>query len=396
MPRDDKSQDVVVNGHIFKRVKMGLDEKDVLPLIQTIIEERDELAKHQDNSPTLTRFIEKIAKEADEWAEQTKKEAREQASTQAKAMLSKAEEQVAHYTEEKRKEAKEQATTEAKAIISRAEAQAKQYLEEKGEEAKEQAAADARAIISSAEEQAAKYVEEKRQETIAASQKEAELLKRQVQIQVEVWVKEIKDNLIIQLRGMGGLLNKEMRAQAEDLKRRAAAFESDFEKQLVDLKKRETTILTGSSPENQTTPSSESVSVPGQITAPQNQKQAGVTPKAHTMILEENLKERKWVEIQIASGEADEIEAFKVRMELQSEVGAAVINKEIDRTTISVFLRKPIDLIQKLMSFSEVKQAQEIVENEQIIYKVSLAKVTPKENMKDNLKEQLRAWNTQG
>jgi hypothetical protein len=52
---------------------MGLDEKEVLPFIQTIIEERDEMAKRQENSPTLTRFIEKIAKEADEWAEQTKK-----------------------------------------------------------------------------------------------------------------------------------------------------------------------------------------------------------------------------------------------------------------------------------------------------------------------------------
>ena len=101
------------------------------------------------------------------------------------------------------------------------------------------------------------------------------------------------------------------------------------------------------------------------------------------------------MEIQIASGEPDEIEAFKAHMELQSEIGAAVINNDIGKTTISVFLRKPIDLIQKLMSFSEVKQAQEIVVNEQIVYKVALVKVLPNENLKDNLKEQLRAWGTQ-
>jgi len=344
---------------------MGLDENDVLPLIQTIIEERNELAKHQDNSPTLTRFIEKIAKEADEWAEQTKKEAREQAAAEATGILLKAEEQATQYIEEKEKEAKERAT------------------------------ADARAIVSSAEEKAAKFIEEKRKETIANSQKETEFLKHQAQIQVEAWVKEIKDNLITQLRGMGGLLNKEMRAQAEDLKRRAAAFESDFEKQLVELKKRETTVSAVSSTEHQTKPSSEGASVPGQMTTPQNQKQAAVTPKACTMTMEETPNERKWVEIQIASGEADEIEALKVRMELQSEVGAAVVNKEIDKNTLSVLLRKPIDLIQKLMSFSEVKQALEIVENGQIVYKVSLAKVSPKEDIKDNLKEQLRAWNAQ-
>jgi hypothetical protein len=194
---------------------------------------------------------------------------------------------------------------------------------------------------------------------------------------------------------MDELLNKEMRAQTEDLKRRAAAFETDFEKQLVDLKKRETTILADILPVLKTKPSYESVTFLGQTTAPQNQKQAGITPKTRTMIAEETLKEIKWLEIQIASGEADEIEAFKVHMELQSEVVTAVINKGVGKTTISVFLRKPIDLLKKLMSFAEVKQVQETVENEQIIYKVSLAKVPSKEKMKDNLKEQLRAWNIQ-
>jgi hypothetical protein len=55
-----------------------------------------------------------------------------------------------------------------------------------------------------------------------------------------------------------------MRAQAEDLKRRAAAFESDFEKQLTDLKKREITISADRSPESQTKPSSENASGSGQ------------------------------------------------------------------------------------------------------------------------------------
>ena len=365
MPRDDSSQDVVINGRIFKRVKMGLDEKDVLPFIQTIIEERDELAKRQDNSPTLTRFIEKIAKEADEWAEQTKKEAREQASADAKAIRLKAEEQAA------------------------------QYVEEKRIEATERAAAESKAIISSAEEQAAKYIEEKRKEAIANSQKEAEFLKRQAQIRLEAWVKEIKDNLIIQLRDIGGLLNREMRAQSEDLKRRAAAFETDFEKQLMDLKKREITISADIPPESPAKPGSENASVAGQKTAVENQKQAAVTPKVHSVLMEDSPRERKWVEVQIASGEADEIKALKARLEQQSEIGAAQVTKDIGKTTISVLIRKPIDVIQKLMSFPEVKQAQEIVENEQIIYRVVLAKAPPRENMKDTLSEQLRDWSTQ-
>ena len=360
MPSDDKNQGVFINGRIFQRVKMGLDEKEVLPFIRTIIEQRDELAKRQENSPTLTRFIEKIAREADAWAEQTKKEAREQACTDTKAILLKAEEQARHYIEEKRIEANEQVATESNAIIK------------------------------NAEEQANKYIEEKRNETIAVSRKEAEFLKNQAQIQVEAWVKEIKDNLIIQLRGIGGLLNKEMRSQAEDLKRRAAAFESDLEKQLMDIKNREITIYTESSAENQTKSSSESAHVSGQKTAPGTQKEATVTPNAFNKIVEETPKETKWVEIHIAAGDEDEIKAFKFRLDQQSEIGASLVNKEIDRTFISVFLRKPIDLKKKLMSLPEVKQAQEIMENEQIMYKVVLAQVTPKENMKDNLREQLR------
>jgi hypothetical protein len=359
MPRDDNSQDVVFNGRLFKRVKMGLDEKEVLPFIQTIIEERDELSKRLDNSPTLMRFVEKIAKEADEWAEQTKKEARDQASTDAQAILLKAEEQAAKYAEEKRIEAKEQATADSKAIISRA------------------------------EDQAAKYIEEKRKEATATSQKEAEFLKRQAQIRLEAWVKEIKDNLIIQLRDIGGLLNREMRAQAEELKRRAVAFESDFEKQLTDLKKREITVSADRPQESPTKTGSENLSVAGQKTAAENQKQAAVPP----MIVEAPPKERQWVEVQVASGEPDEVKALKTRLEQQSEIGAAQVTRDVGKTTISVLLRKPIDVIQKLMSFPEVKQAQEIVENEEIIYRVVLAKAPPKENMKDILSEQLRDWN---
>jgi len=360
MPRDNNSQDVVFNGHIFKRVKMGLDEKDVLPFVQSIIEERNEMAKRQDNSPMLTPLIEKITKGADEWAEQTKKEAREQASAEAKAILLKAVEQAA------------------------------QYIEEKRIEAKEQAAADFKVMISSAEEQAAKYIEEKRKDTIANAQKEAEFLKRQAQIRLEAWVKELKDNLIIQLRDIGEL-NIEMRTQAENLKKRAAAFESDFEKQVTDLKKREVTISADRPPESQTKPGSENASVAGQKAAVENPKQAVVTPKVSTMIVEAPLRERKWVEVQIASGEADETKALKTRLEQQSEIGAAQVTKDIGKTTISVLLRKPIDVVQKLMSFPEVKQAQEMVENGQIIYRVVLAKAPPRENMKA-ISEQLRDW----
>ena len=366
MPIEDKNQYVVFNGRIFNRVKMGLDDKEVLPFIQAIVEERDDLAKRQENSSTLTRFIEKIAKEADEWAEQTKKEAREQASADAKAILSKAEEQATKYVEEKRTEAKEQA------------------------------AADARVIISNAELQAAKYTEEKRKEAIVISRKEAEFLRHQAQMQVEAWAQEIKDNLTTQLRSASGFLNKEMRAHAEDLRRRAAAFESDFEKQLMDLKKREITIYTDSPQENQAKPNSESANVSEQKITPEAQKESAVATKVSTAATEQLPRERKWVEIQIGAGDADEIKAFKFRLDQQSEIGASQIYKDADKTAISVFLRNPIDLIQKLMSFPEVKQAQEIVENEQIMYKVVLAKASPRENMTDSLRDKLRNLNVEG
>jgi hypothetical protein len=374
MPSEDKSQDVFFNGYSFRRVKLGLDEKEVFPFIQTLIDERNELARRQENTPKLTHFIEKLTKEADEWAEQTKKEAREQALADSRAILSKAEEKAAQYTEEKKIEAHEQAAAEAKVLIS------------------------------SAQEQANKYLEERRKETIAVSQKEAEFIKHQAQIQVEAWVKEIKENLIIQLRGAGALLNKEMRTQSEDLKRRAAAFDYDFEKQLTDLRKREITIYTDSSTVNQaptgsavnqTQPVFENAGAAGQKSLAEPQKAAAAMPTAYTILMEETPKETKWVEIQIASGETDEITALKVRLEQQSEIGAAQITKDIDKTVISIFLRKPTDFIQKLMSFPEVKQAQEIMENEQIKYKVVLAKVPAKENMRDNVREQLRDWNKQ-
>ena len=359
MPRDDSAPDLIINGKSFKRVKLGLDEREVVPYIQALTEERDELSKHQDTSPTLTRFIEKIAKEADEYAEQTKKEARDQAAIEASSILSKAQEQ------------------------------ASQYYELKKTEANERASADAQAIMAAAQEQANIFLDEKTRETFANSQKQAELLQRQTQLQIEAWVQEIKDNITLQLRNASGFLHNEMRAQAEELKHRAAAFETDFEKQLSDIKKREITLsfdkALKSTPNSM--PAPVDAVVKKTVSEPAQNK---IEPqKSHSTVAEKPSLERKWVEIQIASGDPAEIKAFRSRLERQSEIGAAQEVYREGKQVMAVMLRAPIDLIQKLMSFPEVKQAREVVENQQIIYLVALAKSPARENTADVTREKL-------
>jgi hypothetical protein len=133
-------------------------------------------------SSSLTRYVEKITREADAWAEQAKKEAREKAECEAAA------------------------------------------------------------ILTRAEEDAVLFVEKAKTEAVAAARKEADAIKQEAQKQIEVWLKEMRDALALQLRGISGILLKELLTQSEALKRRASFFEVDFEQQISEMLKKEIVI----------------------------------------------------------------------------------------------------------------------------------------------------------
>ena len=108
-------------GHEFSLARNGLDEAQVVPFVNELISEHDLLLQRVEHLATLTKLAEKTIVEADKLAEEIKKEAVDEAKTEAEAILAKADEQAQQLIEEKRTEIITTATEEAEAIKANAE-----------------------------------------------------------------------------------------------------------------------------------------------------------------------------------------------------------------------------------------------------------------------------------
>ena len=108
-------------GHEFSLARNGLDEAQVVPFVNELISERDLLLQRVEHLSTLTKLAEKTIVEADRLAEEIKKEAVDEAKSEAEAILAKADEQAQQLVKEKRTEIITTATEEAEAIKTNAE-----------------------------------------------------------------------------------------------------------------------------------------------------------------------------------------------------------------------------------------------------------------------------------
>lgn len=91
---DNGAKDVFdLGGWEFRRVKNGLDETQVVSVINELVGQRDRLIRHTEHLSSLTRLAEKTVTEADKLAEEMKAEAIERAKAEAAEIIVKAEAQ---------------------------------------------------------------------------------------------------------------------------------------------------------------------------------------------------------------------------------------------------------------------------------------------------------------
>ncbi len=116
--KNENGTDGVVElwGQIFKRADNGLDEEQIVPFIDNLINERDSLLKRQEHLSSLSMLAEKTIAEADNVAKQIKEDAESQAKIEAEAIISQAEEQTKQLIEEKKAEATSIAEKEVESI----------------------------------------------------------------------------------------------------------------------------------------------------------------------------------------------------------------------------------------------------------------------------------------
>jgi cell division initiation protein len=135
MAKNNKRNGVVeLWGHKFKKADDGLDKAEVVSFVDELMNKHEALLKRAEHLSSLTKLAEKTIVEADNVAQQVKSEAEEQAKSEAKTILSEAEEQAQKIIEEKRAEALARVNREVEAIKAKAQQQAETLLEEKTRE----------------------------------------------------------------------------------------------------------------------------------------------------------------------------------------------------------------------------------------------------------------------
>lgn len=116
-------------GREFDIVKNGLSEAEVVSYVDELIKEHDILIQRQEHLSSLTKLAERTVAEAEKLAEESKKEAIDQAKAEASRIIAEAEERARQATEEKQAEMIAKATEQAEAIKASAEREAELLLD---------------------------------------------------------------------------------------------------------------------------------------------------------------------------------------------------------------------------------------------------------------------------
>ena len=202
-------------------------------------------------------------------------------------------------------------------------------------EAMDQAKVEANAIAAKAEEQAQQIIEEKRAEAVAMANMEAEAIKAKAQQQAELLLEETAKRIQPELRYMAQRLHRELLSQLESLKQQVVAFETEFEHKLSQLSEK---AGTGAGE--------------GDKTGDEFQELIRATDQANT-------SEPEW-ELQILPP-IDIMQTLDIVTHLDSlpEVQNTELIPQVDRASILVFLREPIQLIDTLRALPQVAEVKE-------------------------------------
>jgi vacuolar-type H+-ATPase subunit E/Vma4 len=201
-------------------------------------------------------------------------------------------------------------------------------------EAADQAKAEVSAIVAKAEEQAKQIIEEKRAEAVAMANREAEAIKANAQQQAELLLKEKIKEIIPQLGDMAHRLYRELLSQLESLKQQVAVLEAEFEHKL-------------SQPEATSTVAVEGAKIGDEF------QELIVTPD------QTNTGEPEW-EVQVLPP-IDIMQTLGIMNCLDRLPGVekTELIPDIEKPSIIVFVREPIQLIDMLRTLPQVAEVKE-------------------------------------
>jgi cell division septum initiation protein DivIVA len=224
----NSNQDVVeLWGREFNIVKNGLSEAQVVSFVNDLVKQHDELLQRQEHLATLTKLAERTVAEAEGMASETKREAINQAKAEAARIIAEAEAQaqrVAKLAKEKEAEVMTAAIEQVEAIKSGAERLADEVR--RGAEA--QARAEASRIIAEARAQGQQIIKEKEAEGIARATEQAKIIRSQAEHEAEGLLEREKKKIQPELNALVRRLHDQLVTELENLKQRVGAFETGY------------------------------------------------------------------------------------------------------------------------------------------------------------------------
>jgi vacuolar-type H+-ATPase subunit H len=347
--KDSKSGIFELAGYTIKRTELGLDQEQVTSIMSQLLSQRDALLKRQEHLLALSQLAERTVAEADELARKFKREAEEQAEAEAKALLTKAEEQ------------------------------AQQIIEVKVAEAMASAQSEAATIRVDAEKQAQQIIEVKVAEAVASAQSEAATIRVDAEKQSEALLKERAQKLQSQMRDVAQQLCNEMLSQAESVKQQIAAFKANFEQELSELERfsHQEIRTQGDHTITETEPEviNETRTPTGTLDQSTTSETGEKAPPPETVPKTEGYEERTVLEI-LPPRDMDEIGRIKTYLESLPAVKMTELLNFTDRTVIEVFLAEQTDLTEKLQQLPQVEYAEEVTDGDHKKIQVRLSLVS--------------------
>jgi len=314
---------IQLGGRAFRKVELGLDEKEVRSYIEEIIGERDSLSKRQVHLSALAALAEKTVIEANNIAQQTKQKAEEQAKAEAEKIRVKAEQDGAHIVQEKK--------AEAEKIRVKAEQDAAHIVQEKKTEAEK--------IRVKAEQEASHIIQEQKAEAKVQAEKEAETIKTQAQKQIEAMREERLNILKVETKSLAEKLQSELLSSIENIKRQVMTFNANLENM--------------SSISNSAFPATSTATATKPVSA---------TPTVEKGTTFDHIP---WLEIEVLPPvDIGKIMDLISRLEDLPVVKTTDLLPEMPNPLIRVFLNEPSPLAELLRTLPQVKQVTEVADFE--------------------------------
>ena len=333
-------------GREFNIVKSGLSEAQVVSFVNDLVKQHDMLLQRQEHLATLTKLAERTVAEAEKLADEAKRETIDQAKAEAGSILADAEGQAKAEAARIVAEAEGQAQQTAKkievetmaAVTRQAEAiksAAERVADETKREAEAQVRAEASRIIVEARAQGQQIIKEKESEALALANEQAKAIRSKAEREAEELLEREREKIQPELNQMVRRLHGQLLAELEHLKQQVGSFETEY-------------VQTLSEPSNGSPPAAE---------------QSG-EKRDEFLDFVQNLDQAESGEPEWELEVLPPIDIMRIMsivgyLDSLPEVERTEIIPHNERTSITVFLHQPLEIVEVLRTLPEVARVQE-------------------------------------